>query len=510
MSWIGALGELADARTVERGRAYAVGGRVVDLIDDGARLTAVVRGTDDYRVELVAAKQSWFCDCPVGVTGAFCKHCVAVALAASGGSGSAAPAGPVELDRFEPRPAVGDDVGELADEVRRVFTPRRRFYDYDQANAYADDAEATVRLLEEWCTRAPSAELLVVVQTAIDQAIRTILRSDDSSGGQGMQIGRLLDAHVTAAVHASLDRKASAALARWLFRLMFAGPQDFVTVDIDQYADAVGPAGIDLYRRLVDRADEQSHGSAVRHARGRLAILSRDPAEVMAHFGADLRHAFLVEDLVRALEEAGHADLALAQARAGVTADPLSPAVGPLVERLVADARRRGAVDEVAQLRRDDFHHRPSTTTYAAFERAATTAGTWAADRENADPVLLAADPRGWVSTLLRQGDSAAAWAAAETMPERIDFDPDLWRRLFRARVRIDPASTLPHYRRLVEKCVLAGDRGNYQTAARFLRSMRDAAAKADSREFDAYVAELRDRYRRRPALLDELRRGGV
>ncbi len=513
MSWAGRLSELTDARTIERGRAYADGGRVAGLVEDGDRLTALVRGTQDYRVELVAGSMSWFCDCPVGASGAFCKHCVAVAIAAAGGGGSSPD--PVDLEVFEPRAGVGDgddlDLAGLADEVARVFTPRRRFYDYDQANAYADDAEATTQRIEDWCHRAPSAELLAIVQAAIDKAMRAILRSDDSSGGQSMQIGRLLDAHHSAASAAPLDRKAATTLVRWLFRFMFAGPQDFATIDIDLYADAAGLAGVDLYRRLVDKADDGTHAWAVRHARGRLAILSKDPDQIRAHFGGDLSHAFLVADLVKALDEAGHADLGTEHARMGVAADPRSPSVATLVDRLATDAQRRGAVDEVAVLRRDDFHHRPSTTTYAAFERAALDAGTWATERRRADPVLAAADPRGWVSTLLRQRASAAAWAAAETMPERIDFDLDLWRRLFRARVRIDPASTLPHYRRLVEATVVTADRRNYQVAARLLRSMRDAATKANrTTEFDTYLATLRDRYRRRRALDEELRRAGL
>ncbi|RIQ31211.1 SWIM zinc finger family protein [Jiangella rhizosphaerae] len=506
MAWLDRLHDLADARTVDRGRAYADRGQVVELNDDGGRLSAVVRGTDDYRVELVAGSGSWSCDCPVGATGAFCKHCVAVAIAASGTGGERQP---VALDRFDAPPA--DDPAVLADEVARVFTPRRRLYDYTQANAYADEAEATVRRIEQWCRGAPSAGLLTVVQSAIDHAIRAILRSDDSSGAQSMQIARLLDAHRIAAAQLVLDRKAATTLVRWLFRVMFDGRQDAFRVDIDHYADAVGPAGIELYRRLLDDAGDAAPASALRHARGRLAILSRDPDEIVAQFGADPSHPIHAAHLVGALDEAGYADLAIEYARRGVAAHPASPFVGPLVERLVEDAQRRGALDEVARLRGDDFHHRPSTTTYAAFERAAIEAGTWAAERRRADPVLAAADPRGWVSALLRQGDSAAAWAAAETMPERIDLDLDLWRRLFRARRRIDPASTLPHYRRLVEATVVIADRRNYQVATRLLRSMRDAAAKANrSAEFDTYLDDLRRRYHRRRALDEELRRGGL
>ncbi|WP_116947740.1 SWIM zinc finger family protein [Jiangella endophytica] len=510
MPWLDGLHDLADSRTVERGRAYAERGHVVEVVENGDRLSAVVRGTDDYRVELVAATESWFCDCPVGVTGAFCKHCVAVAIAAARGGPRDDPDDTaVDLARYDDEPA-DIDVTTLADEVAQVFRPRRRSYDYTQANAYADEAEATVGRLENRSRETASPELLTVVQAAIDHAVRAILRSDDSSGAQGSQIERLLDAHRSAAAHVGLDRKAATKLAEWLFRFMFDGRQDFFVVDIDQYADAVGPDGIDLYRRLLDNVgDDQAPGSAVRHARGRLAILSRDPDEIIAHFDVDPPHLVHVTDLVSALDDAGYTDLATEQARRGVAADPGSPFVATLVDRLVEDAQRHGALDEAARLRGDDFRHRPSTATYAAFERVAIDAGTWAAERDQADPILAAADPRGWVSTLLRRGESGAAWAAAETLPERIGLD--LWRRLFRAQVRIDPASTLPHYRRLVDEAVVIADRRNYQTAARLLRSMRDAAAKANrSAEFDTYLASLRDRYRRRRAFDDELRRCGL
>ena len=386
------LGDLADARTIRRGQDYADRGLVVGLADDGDRITALVRGTEDYRVELVAAKRSWFCTCPVGVTGAFCKHCVAVAIHAAGGSGGPGTE-PVELDTFDVR--SGDDLTVLADEVVRVFTPRRRFYDYDQANAYADATEATTVRLEEWSRRAPSAELLTIVQDAIDRAVRTILRSDDSSGGQGMQIGRLLDAHRNAARHASLDRKAATALVRWLYRVMFAGPQDFLTVDIDQYADAVGPAGIDLSRRLLDRADD-SHAWALRHARGRLAVLGRDPEQIRAHFGGDRSRAFLVDELARALEEAGHADLAFAHAREGLAADPRSPYAGPLVERLVADAQRRGAVDEAARLR-------PTTSTTARRRPPTPRSSGWPPSREAGRP-SASERTRCWQRPIRRAG----------------------------------------------------------------------------------------------------------
>ena len=58
---------------------------------------------------------------------------------------------------------------------------------------------------------------------------------------------------------------------------------------------------------------------------------------------------------------------------------------------------------------------------------------------------------------------------------------------------------------------VLARDRESYRTAARLIRNMRDAAARADrSAEFDTHLADLRERCRRRPALAEEPGRDGL
>lgn len=56
---------------------------LADILDNptvARLLSAVVQGTHAYRVELVSAAAGieFRCTCPIGVEGAFCKHCVAV------------------------------------------------------------------------------------------------------------------------------------------------------------------------------------------------------------------------------------------------------------------------------------------------------------------------------------------------------------------------------------------------------------------------------------------------
>lgn len=74
---------LADARTLERGKAYFYDGAVGLLDADEQEVRASVKGTQPYRVRLSVGADDELeheCDCPVGSEGTFCKHAVAVAL----------------------------------------------------------------------------------------------------------------------------------------------------------------------------------------------------------------------------------------------------------------------------------------------------------------------------------------------------------------------------------------------------------------------------------------------
>src|SRR5205807_6710729 len=66
-----------------RGEAYFQEGRVRDLTERHGKLSAIVSGTEDYRVRLWVEGDDlcYSCNCPLGDDEQFCKHCVAVALA---------------------------------------------------------------------------------------------------------------------------------------------------------------------------------------------------------------------------------------------------------------------------------------------------------------------------------------------------------------------------------------------------------------------------------------------
>src|SRR5215212_12017054 len=92
--------ELAGETYFERGEGYYQGGHVYDLVEHGGVIVAKVAGTEDYRVRLWAEDGlAYSCDCPLGLDGEFCKHCVAAGLAwLEGDNSEDAPGGSATMD----------------------------------------------------------------------------------------------------------------------------------------------------------------------------------------------------------------------------------------------------------------------------------------------------------------------------------------------------------------------------------------------------------------------------
>jgi hypothetical protein len=569
-----ALTTLTDPATISRGRAYVRSGRVVEMSERGGVLRAQVQGSDLYRVRLTGS--GWECDCPVGVTGALCKHCVAVVIAAeegtdpgadgtsvgaagtgttstattssgpagtrAGGTGTTPQAGSPEPDpvwswlaglpRSELldllRDAVGQvdgladilarehlaatqDVAVLREEIDHTFTPRRRFYEYRQANEYAREAEGLVQVIEDLDAPSPP-ELLVAIERAIALAVRTILRSDDSSGYQGDQIRRLLDAHARAAdaLPGPLDRAGRRRLATWLHGFRFSGKQDFFDVDVDAYADTLGDVGVSHYRELVERsATTGTDEFAVRHARTRLAILDRDAEAIVRAVGGDLTAQHQVIAVVQALDEAGLGRLAVQHATRGITLTR-THRHGVLVDRLVVDAVERGDLAEAVTLRRNHFRLDPGSTAFAALRSAAQDADVWAAEQAAAESCLAERAPHAHVSMLLGDDRDDEAWEFATAHPQAASI-AGAWERLCARRSHTAPADTLPVYRDLVTTTLRTTDRRAYVAAARLLDRMRSAAQAAGrDDEFAAFLTETVEANRRRPTCMATFQEHGL
>ena len=112
-------------------------------------------------------------------------------------------------------------------------------------------------------------------------------------------------------------------------------------------------------------------------------------------------------------------------------------------------------------------------------------AGEWAGIQERVLTVLAARPYDYIVFLLLTLRDVPLAWAEAL----RLDVDSDdLWTRLVDAYQQLDPAAVVPVLRRLIESDLRVADVGNYRSAVKRLR-------------------QLREQHRNRPRFLQELDR---
>jgi uncharacterized Zn finger protein len=95
-----------DDGSLSRGRAYAREGRVDIVERSPVQVTAVERGTTSYDVSVTADHA--FCTCPVGITGAICKHVVAVVLTEDSDDAPGPAAAPAATPAEDTAPAPAD------------------------------------------------------------------------------------------------------------------------------------------------------------------------------------------------------------------------------------------------------------------------------------------------------------------------------------------------------------------------------------------------------------------
>jgi len=181
------------------------------------------------------------------------------------------------------------DLVQLRGEIDRGLRTRR-FLGYRESPQWARAARPIVDELRIAVARAPSTDLVVLLQRAAGHVVKVILRADDSNGTIGDLARELLDLHAQVCDARVAD---PVKLAAWMVRFS-CEDQDFFEIDPVRYATALGEPGLAAYRQAIARRDsEQSF--AVRWARERLAVLDGDTQAIITLLGADLStpHQFI-------------------------------------------------------------------------------------------------------------------------------------------------------------------------------------------------------------------------
>jgi uncharacterized Zn finger protein len=535
----------------ERGQDYVK--YVVGLRVTGKRAHASIQAKRVYQVELDWAQKDirCLCTCPFFDQGFFCKHLVAVGLAAiDAGHGSSAPATSegrdvVELvgllDETEVRAMLVEladrdpgvrrvvelraaartgDVSVLADELEGMVKQAlavRGHIDYRRSFGVARDAEQLLDELETYLDAGSADAVRPALLRATTRLRKVVLQADDSSGLLGGAGQRAAELYARACREGAPDAKK---LARWLVQFRDTSP-GWPQLELADFVAAFDHAAIEDYRRAVAKLDaayaDQDHYKRFEIDRMLLELADHDgdvdrAVELLStqqypQFGAvidRLRAAGRDEEAIEWM------DRAVAEGRVsghmGGTDAWLDPAT-------VANTYLSLGRDEdgVAVLR-SEFARRPELATFRRLLTYADVIGqrdterTWALSKA----LELAAAPYGTgallVEIALADGDLETAWSAARDLGAGRQ-----WRALADASRDFAPREAAELYREDVAKDLTHADTSKYDSIAERLGAMQDLYRRDGAEaEFADYLAELRETYRRRTSFMSALDRRGL
>jgi tetratricopeptide (TPR) repeat protein len=284
---IAALREAAGEKVFARGQAYHRDGQVEILALERQRVLAQVAGTEDYRTVLTGrgAAIDGTCSCRAFTDWGFCKHMVAVALAANtaGADGEAEGTGalarirahlreksvdalvdmilgfaerdPVLLRKLKTAAAtIHADDKTLEAHLRKAIdsaTRIRGFIDYGEAGGWAEGVRQALDPLDDLASGIRAGLALKLAGHAIDRIEQALESIDDSDGDGSALLHRARDIHLAAA---GVARPDPVQLARDLFAREIEDGYDTFHNAVNLYGDMLGDAGRSEYRRLARAA----------------------------------------------------------------------------------------------------------------------------------------------------------------------------------------------------------------------------------------------------------------
>ncbi|MDV3130177.1 hypothetical protein M1247_35105 [Mycobacterium sp. 21AC1] len=537
---------------------HAAGDVVYARGEDYVRYVAGLRTTEFKAYASIQAKRvytvelDWSgplpdgsCTCPHHADGNFCKHLVAVGLAAID-SGRVAvddadnstaveavvqsmdveelralvmtlaqrDAGVRRLLEIRATTAFGDDTqakAELETYVRNMLT-FRGYIDYRRS---FEVAEAASEMLDELENHIDSgaAELARPALLRAVTSLREIMEHvDDSSGSIGDQCQRAADLYARAC---RLGEPDPVKLATWLVKFRADSP-GWPNVVLADFVDAFDDKALKTYRRAVAALDRRLADRDHLHRFEADTML----LELADHDG-DLDRAIQLLSqgdhskygaIVDRLRAAGRGDDAVAWIDQAVAEGRISSHGGGNEYWLHPDHVAKtyvelGRIDDAIGVLRTDFVGQPSVGSYRALRDFA--AGV---DREDAEHAWALAHAKQLatdrfakgavlVQLHLSDGDIEAAWRAAER------YGPGwAWKELAVRGADARPVAAADLYRPELEKDLRYPNSAIYPDIAERLVTMANLYERGGrSADFASFIAQIRQQYGRRPALMKAL-----
>lgn len=406
-----------------------------------------------------------------------------------------------------------------------MFRTRADLHRWSAANDYGRTAWQGLSEFEQLAETHDAALLIKPVESAIKSTVTVILRADDSSGIIGDVIRGLLDLHARLCTARPPDTKK---LVAWLIKFQFDGTQDFFSIDIVNYASALGKAGVAKYEAELEKvaatippgfdpdnlwklsSSDPTYKMLAPHRHNqfvltqnaeRLAVLHRDVEKIIALHSGDQSRSYKLHDTAKALAEIGEIDKAIEFAERGTFIDD---GVSHQRERcaqywcqLLAEHRPEVELDARLKV----FELWPTESNASALHR---NVGAQWPDLEGRVLKALAPSPSAYVGFMLRTLDDVPrAWSEAH----RLQLESEhLWQELVNAYKDFDGDAVIPVIERLIASDLRQADVRNYRSAVKRLKQLKTVCKKNGlDDKFETYVAQLAEQHRNRPRFITEL-----
>ncbi|NJM92505.1 MAG: acyltransferase [Rhodospirillaceae bacterium] len=534
---------LAGDRSFARGEVYFRDGQVTVLSLASDRVLAEVAGTEDYRVELSGQGRTigGSCTCRAFEDYGFCKHMVATALAANA-------AGPEGAGGNDALGRVRKHLGELGKDVlvamivelaERDLTLFRRlesaasvaqaddktleaslrktidrvtrtggYVEYREVADWASGVEAVLDTISGLASGVRAELALRLIEHALRRIAKAVESMDDSDGHGGALMERAQEIHLAAVTAVRPD---SVKLARDLFARETAGLYDTFYGAAETYAEALGEMGLAEYRRLATEAwSERPAQMGKRRAVDaetidgfRIAAILDYFAEVDGDIGTriairakDLSTPWRYVQLAEFCREQGRENDALRYAEEGLWIfeddEPDHRLVSLAVDLLTKVGRNEDAATHLWRA----FEQAPSFDMYTRIGKL----GSAASGRALAVLEARARKPRAglWgfpaddlVRALIHEKMFDEAWTAVQ----RHDASEQVREALVEATETTRPRDAIAFYASKVERLVNSGSGNSYDEAAKLIGRL---AQLRDPAEHAAYMADIKERFRRR------------
>jgi uncharacterized Zn finger protein len=555
------LHRLANAGSFSRGEAYFARGQVRALRFDGERIVATVRGGEDYRVKLWRddGELAWSCTCPVGESGALCKHGVATGLAwlAAGGTATADDATLPTVDDIRAwlgaldKNALVDLIVAQAHDDERLYqklmlgAARQRqpavvnqavwrgaldqalgdggFIEYREAYGVARDVRQVIDGLEGLLADGHTDAVISLAGYGLDGVAKALEQADDSSGELGGLLHRLGQLHLAACRVGSHDPEE---MAHELFEREIE--DQWGVISVADYAEVLGQAGLAAYRRLAEQEwakvpvlgpgdrDPQPYGRRyhLTAIMATLADMSGDLAQRVAVISRTLSEPSAFLAMAKLYDQAGQADAALDWLERGWRVFAGKPGADRLRDVLAVAYHDRGRHVEAMALIWDGFAAGTiSLSGFKHLKQHAECAGSWPDWRSRALTLIRdrlksgrGGHPSVLVDIFLFEGDAEAAWQAASAG----DCSSNRWLQLAELREASHPADALAVYRKHLPEVLPASGSGDYPSAIALIGKIKALLTiLGRGAEFPPFAAELRTQHKRKRNFIALLNQNG-